>query len=193
MNAVILLGTLKSTGLSNTETLTEFFCEHLKNLGVKIETIKLVQENILPGTYINMGNEDQWPVIFEKLVAADIIIFATPIWWGNHSSETQKAIERLDEVHDKIQAGEKSKLLYKAVGVIITGDSDGSQHIIGNISNFVNALGMIVPPYCTLSVQLPEHEKGKNTPREKLMEKYKTDYSKTAQTMAEKLVEFVSK
>jgi multimeric flavodoxin WrbA len=193
MNAVILLGTLKVNGFSNTATLTEFFIEYLKKSEVQSEVIKLVDYNILPGTYTNMGEGDQWPAIFDKLVAADIIIFATPVWWGNHSSETQKVIERLDEVHDQIQSGNTSKLLKKAVGIIITGDSDGSQHIIGNISNFINALGMVIPPYCTLSVQLPEHKKGADTPKEKLLEKYRQDYSKTAQTMAEQLVEFVKK
>jgi multimeric flavodoxin WrbA len=193
MNAVILLGTLKVNGFSNTATLTEFFIEYLKKSAVQSEVIKLVDYNILPGTYTNMGEGDQWPAIFDKLVAADIIIFATPIWWGNHSSETQKVIERLDEVHDQIQSGNTSKLLKKAVGIIITGDSDGSQHIIGNISNFINALGMVIPPYCTLSVQLPEHKKGADTPKEKLLEKYRQEYSKTAQTMVEQLVEFVKK
>lgn len=190
MHAVILLGTLKKNGPSNTETLTRFFNEYLTKSGVEIDIIKLVEHNIPPGTYTNMGEGDQWPAIFDKLTAADIIIFATPIWWGNHSSETQKAIERLDEVHDQILAGKTSKLLNKPVGIIITGDSDGSQHIIGSISNFVNAIGMVVPPYCTLSVQLPEHEKGKDTPKEKLLEKYKQDYSKTAETMANQLLEF---
>jgi multimeric flavodoxin WrbA len=193
MNAVILLGTLKVNGFSNTATLTEFFIEYLKKSAVQSEVIKLVDYNILPGTYTNMGEGDQWPAIFDKLVAADIIIFATPIWWGNHSSETQKVIERLDEVHDQIQSGNTSKLLKKAVGIIITGDSDGSQHIIGNISNFINALGMVIPPYCTLSVQLPQQKNAPEPPKHKLLQKYRQEYSKTAQTMVEQLVEFVKK
>jgi hypothetical protein len=34
-------------------------------------------------------------MIFEKILASDIIIFATPVWWGNQSSLIQKVIERI--------------------------------------------------------------------------------------------------
>ena len=193
MKAIILLGTLKTSGLSNTETLVDFFGEHLKKRDVDYEVIRLVQHNIPPGTYTHMGDGDEWPGILEKLTAADIIIFATPICWGNHSSETQKVIERLDELHDEISQGKTSRLADKAVGIIITGDSDGSQQVIGGISNFINAIGMVLPPYATLSVQAEEHEKQKNTSREELMAKYEKEYAKTADTMADQLVKFVKK
>jgi multimeric flavodoxin WrbA len=49
-----------------------------------------------------MGQGDAWPGILEKVLASDIVVFATPIWWGGHSSETQRVIERLDEIHDDI-------------------------------------------------------------------------------------------
>src|SRR5690606_731675 len=102
MKAVILLATLKRTGLSNTETLSGFFANKLEQHGVDCEVIKLVEHPIYPGTYDNMGAGDAWPSILEKILAARILIFATPVWWDNHSSEMQRVIERLDEVHDKI-------------------------------------------------------------------------------------------
>ncbi|WP_198666930.1 flavodoxin family protein [Taibaiella helva] len=105
MKAIVLLGTLKREGLSHTETLVEFFTGYLQKKSVDFEVVKLVRHHILPGTYSNMGEGDDWPAILEKITAADILIFATPIWWGNHSSETQRAIERLDELHDEIMEG----------------------------------------------------------------------------------------
>lgn len=36
-----------------------------------------------------------------KMLAADIIIFATPVWWGIQSSLIQRIIERLDELNDE--------------------------------------------------------------------------------------------
>ena len=80
--------------------------------------------------------------ILQKIKEAQIVIFSTPIWWNNHSSEMQKVIERLDHIHDGILKGNPSPMEGKAVGIIITGDSDGAQHIIGNISNFINAIGL---------------------------------------------------
>lgn len=193
MKALILLATLKKEGLSNTEVLAEFFSEKLKKNDVNSEIVRLVNYNILPGTYHDMGQGDEWPPILEKIKTADIIIFATPIWWGNQSSEMQKAIERLDEVHDEIRAGKESILAGKAGGIIITGDSDGTQHIIGNIANFFNIIGIHIPPMTTLTVIADEHEKEHKNTREELLAIYEKDYAETAETMAKNLADFFSK
>ncbi|MBV7529421.1 flavodoxin family protein [Chitinophaga sp. sic0106] len=107
MKAIILLGTLKKSGLSNTVTLAELFTERLSRHGIATETIQLVHEHIQPGTYTDMGCGDAWPSILARLEAVQISIFATPIWWGNHSSEMQEVIERLDHLHDEILQGKR--------------------------------------------------------------------------------------
>jgi multimeric flavodoxin WrbA len=106
---------------------------------------------ILPGVYTNVDNDD-WPMTFEKILASDIIIFATPVWWGNQSSLIQRVIERLDEIHDEIMKSGKSKMINKVAGIVTTGDSDGAEHIIGDLTNFFIALGFTVPPFGTLKV-----------------------------------------
>lgn len=193
MKAMILLGTLKLSGLSNTETLSEYLITHFKKEKVDVEVIKLIEHNILAGTYSNMGEGDDWPSILKKILKADIIIFATPIWWNNQSSEMQRVIERLDELHDEIIKGKTSKLKGKVGGIVITGDSDGAQHVISNISNFFNAVGIILPPYATLSVLWEGQAKDKKTSKKTLVEKYEEDYSETAKTMVEQLVKFSKK
>ncbi|MDB5014839.1 MAG: Multimeric flavodoxin WrbA-like protein [Daejeonella sp.] len=190
MKAVILLGTLKKEGLSNTETLSEFLGESFKTRSIEFEIVKLVSHTILPGTYANMGLNDAWPEIFKKIESSQILIFATPIWWGNHSSEIQKVIERLDPVHDEILKGGDSVLQNKVAGILITGDSDGSQHVIGNISNFLNAIGVLIPPYATVSIQSPMLAKGVDTPKNELMELFEKDYSKTVDKMVDYLLKF---
>jgi len=190
MKAIILLGTLKKTGLSNTETLAEFFADKLKQHGIDSEIIKLVEQPIYPGTYDHMGAGDAWPEILEKILSANILIFATPIWWDNHSSEIQRVIERLDEVHDEIMAGAQSRLANKVGGILITGDSDGAQHIIGNISNFLNAVGVLVPPFSTLSVLWEEQAKGVETSRAALIEEYESEYGEIAEKMIAQLLKY---
>ena len=191
MKAIILLASLKKTGLSNTEVLSEFLAKQLELKNVQVEMIKLVNHTVLPGTYDNMGSGDQWPEILSKIIASDIIIFATPIWWGNMSSEMQRVIERLDNVHDEIMEGKKSRLENKVGGVVITGDSDGAQHIIADVANFYNAIGVIFPPYSSLSVMYDGQAKGAKTTREELMKKYEEDYTSTAEKMVSQLLKFV--
>ena len=177
MKSIILLGTLKKSGLSNTETLCEFLCGRMKLAGVQCEIIKLVDHEILPGTYSDMGEGDEWPGILEKVL-------------GNQSSEIQRVIERLDELHDKVLAGEPSPLEGKVGGVIIIGDSDGAEHIIGNICNFFNAVGMLIPPYVTLSVLCERQAKDKNPRKNELLNKYESDYASTADKMIRQLLKY---
>jgi multimeric flavodoxin WrbA len=190
MQATILLGTLKAEGLSNTETLTEFLVERMERAGIACEVIKLVEHRIVAGTYSDMGNGDAWPAILEKIVASDIVIVATPIWWGNQSSLVQRVIERLDELHDTVLEGGTSPLDGTVGGLVITGDSDGAQHVIGNLCNFFNAIGVLVPPYATLSVLWDRQRKGSDATRKELRAKYESDYAKTADQMIEQLLAY---
>lgn len=189
--AVVLLGTLKRNEESNTQVLCDFFAERAGKEGLECEIVKLVDRKIAPGTYSDMGDGDEWPDILRKVTEADAVIFATPVWWGGHSSEIQRVIERLDEMHDKILAGEKSPLEGKAGGIIVTGDSDGAQHITGNITNFFNAVGILLPPFATLTVLSEKHKKDKKTSREDLLKLYEKDYGETADKMAKQLVKYL--
>jgi len=191
MKAVILQGSLKKEGLSNTQVLSEFLAGFLQKQQIETTIIKLAGYNILPGTYSNMGPGDDWPEILKRLLLADIIIFATPIWWNNQSSLIQKVIERLDELHDEILAGKPSRLDGKMGGIVITGDSDGAQHVIANLSNFFNAVGLVLPPYATLSVLWEKQAKGEKTSPEQLLQKYEQDYSSTAEKMVNQLLKFM--
>lgn len=157
LRAIFLLATLKHKRgggeFSHTEVLSELVAECLRENGVASEIVRLSDHDIPPGTKNNMGKGDEWPRILEKILAADIIVFATPIWWGNHSSLMQRVIERLDELHNELLETGKSRLNNKVGGIVITGEEDGEQHITGSIANFLLNIGVTLPPHCSLSYQ----------------------------------------
>jgi len=97
----------------------------LREYNVQSEIVRLADYNIPAGTKSNMGGGDDWPRILKKILAADIIVFATPIWWGNQSSLMQRTIERLDELHTELLETGKSRLSNKIGGIVITGEEDG--------------------------------------------------------------------
>lgn len=76
LKALFLIRTLKSkSDVSNTYLLSEFLAKHLENNEVQSDYIPLANYNILPGVYTNVdNNDDDWPMIFEKILASDIVI-----------------------------------------------------------------------------------------------------------------------
>ena len=66
---------------------------------VALEQVRLVDHAIAPGVYPDMTEhgaaQDDWPAIWDKVAAADILVIGTPIWLGEKSSVCQRLIERL--------------------------------------------------------------------------------------------------
>lgn len=152
LKAIILCGTLKyEKQFSHTRTMGEFLIKHLEKCGCECQLVNLVEYNIKPGVESDEGEGDEWPGILKQVVAADIIIFATPIWWGTYSSLIQRVIERLDALNDELLETGKSELANKVGGMVISGAEDGSQHIIGQVSGFLVWNGVTMPPACSLS------------------------------------------
>jgi multimeric flavodoxin WrbA len=123
----------------------------------------------------------------EKILASQIIIFATPVWWGNQSSLIQRAIEWLDEIHDEIMNSGRSRMANKVAGIVVTGDSDGAEHIIGNLANFFISLGFTIPAVSTLTVLWSGQSKGSNKSREELRKYYEKTYTSMAKGAAQNL------
>lgn len=158
MKAVFLLASLKRASAgeySNTGVLSELLMEKLKEQGVESEMVALIDHHIPPGIKTDMGmvdgKQDEWPALFAKMAVADIVVFATPIWWGNMSSLMQRVVERMDEVNDELIKEGKSAMLNKVGGMVITGAEDGTQNVIGSLGNFMAWNGFTVPPAPSLS------------------------------------------
>jgi len=150
--AVMLLATLKaSPTLSHTYTLCQLLAQEFKPHNISSDIIRLVDYTIHPGIESHTTQKDDWPEILEKVLAADVVIFATPVWWGNHSSLLQRVIERMDALNDELLETGISPFASKIGGIVITGAEDGAQNIIGNICNFMIWNGLTIPPAASLS------------------------------------------
>jgi multimeric flavodoxin WrbA len=180
-----------SSEISNTYLLSEFLAKHFTTYETKSEIIKLIDYDLQPGVYTKVDLDD-WPAIYEKIMAADIVIFATPVWWGIQSSLIQRVIERLDEIHYETLETGKSKLTNKGGGIIVTGDSDGSEHIIGNLANLFSALGLTFPPFGTLTVLWPGLRKKSDMSKEEIQKYFEDNYTSTAKKAAQNLASMLT-
>lgn len=130
---------------SSTDMLTRQLLAELATHNVQSEVIRAVNYTILPGVEADMGEGDDWPALRQKMLAADIIIMATPTWVGHMSSVAQRIIERLDaELSFTDDAGRL--LTYgKVAGAVVVGNEDGAHKITGDLFQSLNDLGFTIP------------------------------------------------
>jgi hypothetical protein len=81
----------------------------------------------------------------------------------------------------------KSRLTNKVAGIVVTGDSDGAEHIIGNLTNFFIALGLTIPPFGTLTVLWSGFSKNSNKTKEEKLKYLEDNYISTAKKATKNL------
>lgn len=151
LRAVVINATLKpSPQISNTEKLIQISLNIMKKHGVKTEVIRSVDYTIAPGVYPDMTDhgfkKDEWPEIQKRIMDADILILAGPIWLGDNSSEMKKVIERLYANSGNLNKAGQYAYYGKVGGCLITGNEDGIKHCAMNVLYSLQHLGYTVPP-----------------------------------------------
>jgi len=146
MRAIVLLCTLKpSPEPSNTEALARVLTAVWEQAGIGSEVIRLVDHDVRPGVKSDMGPGDAWPAIREKIVAAELLLMATPTWLGQQSSVCMRALERLDAMLSETKPDGRPLAFDKVAGVVVTGNEDGAHHIVGTVAQALIDIGFTVP------------------------------------------------
>ncbi len=151
LRAIYLNCTLtRSPAVSHTATLMDVSKAIMKKEKVAVDEIRLVDHDVASGIYPDMREhgweKDEWPELFKRVIAADILIVGTPIWLGEKSSIAQKLIERLYAMSG--MTNEKGQYLFygKAGGCVVTGNEDGVKHCAMGILYSLQHVGYSIPP-----------------------------------------------
>ncbi len=152
LKVLVLNGSLKHRReLSNTEVLSKIVIDNMKkHCRIKSDIIRLSDRNIPVGLKYKEGKGDYWPKIVDKMINSDIILFATPIWWGQRSSLLQRILERMDAFDEGIVPQGRNALLNKVAGIVITGSEDGAQQITGSVMEVLTFMNFTLPPQCAI-------------------------------------------
>lgn len=128
IRAVALNCTLKkSPAVSHTDALIEKVTGLMEPLGVESEVVRVVDYKVPFGVDSDMGDGDEWPLIYDKIKGAGIVILGTPIWMGVRSAVARLVVERLDGSYaDGDPETGQFPLYNKVAGVIVTGNEDGA-------------------------------------------------------------------
>jgi multimeric flavodoxin WrbA len=146
MKALVLNCTLKpSPQTSNTEALARVVMDQLGKDGVESEMVRLADLDIKPGVESDMGEGDAWPKVREKILAAEILIVATPTWMGQMSSIAKRAVERMDAFLYETDDDGRPPSMGRVAGIVITGNEDGAHHIVGTLGQALIDVGFTVP------------------------------------------------
>jgi multimeric flavodoxin WrbA len=146
LSALVLCTTLTpSPDRSSSHLLGTQVLGALKEHDVTGEIVRVVDHDVKPGVDFDMGEGDEWPALRRKMLDADILVIATPIWVGHPSSIAQRVLERLDaELSAKDEAGRL--LTYgKVAGVAVVGNEDGAHHVSAELFQGLNDLGFSLP------------------------------------------------
>jgi multimeric flavodoxin WrbA len=151
LKAVFVNCTLKrSPEVSNTSGLADLAVAIMERNGVSVDVVRAVDHQIATGVYPDMTEHgwdvDEWPAIFEKVIAADILVLLSPIWLGEKSSVCTQVIERLYGNSHLLNDAGQWAYYGRVGGCIITGNEDGAKHCAMNILYSLQHLGYVIPP-----------------------------------------------
>lgn len=130
---------------SSSEMLARHVLDELQGHGVGTASLRVVDFNVMPGVRTDMGAGDDWPGIRQQILAADVLVLATPIWMGHPCSIAQRVIERLDaELSESDDEGRP--IMYGKVAIVaVVGNEDGAHKTVADIQQALNDIGFTVP------------------------------------------------
>ena len=146
LKAVALTCSLRpSPSISSGDVLAGQVLDELHAYGIETEIIRIADHTVHHGVEIDMGDGDEWPAIRKKIMNANILLIATPIWLGHPSSITQKVLERLDA--ELSEHDESDRLLtYGKVAILaVVGNEDGAHNVTANVFQALNDVGFTIP------------------------------------------------
>jgi multimeric flavodoxin WrbA len=146
VRALVLNCTLKrSPAESNTAALAEVVLDALRARGTETEMVRVVDHSVVPGVRSDEGEGDDWPALREKVLAADILIVATPTWLGQASSIAQRVMERMDAMLSETDSDGVPVAYNRVAGIVVTGNEDGAHHVIAQLAQCLIDIGYTVP------------------------------------------------
>ncbi len=145
LRAVVLCCSLKpSPAPSSSELLGREVLTALADHDVTGEVIRVVDRNVRFGVSTDEGDGDGWPELRARILQAQILVIATPIWMGQPSSVCKMVLERLDaELSERDEQG-RPLIFGKAAAVAVVGNEDGAHHVVAEVLQALNDVGFSI-------------------------------------------------
>jgi multimeric flavodoxin WrbA len=140
----------RSPEQSHTDGLMRLSMAIMETNGVEVGYVRAVDHELAPGVWPDMrehgAERDDWPALYERVQAAEILVLCSPIWLGEKSSVCTRVIERLYGNSHLLNENGQYAYYGKVGGCLITGNEDGIKHCSMNILYSLQHLGYTIPP-----------------------------------------------
>jgi multimeric flavodoxin WrbA len=134
-----------SPARSSSALIAQQVLDELAGHGVTGTSVRVVDHDVRPGVELDMGDGDAWPAIREQVIAADILVVATPTWMGQPSSVCQRVLERLDAELSETDDEGRTLTSGKVAVAAVVGNEDGAHHISAILFQCLNDVGFTIP------------------------------------------------
>ncbi|UMG92777.1 flavodoxin family protein [Nocardioides sp. TF02-7] len=146
LRALVLVCTLKPTPSdSSSHLLATEVVAALAEHGVDSSIVRVVDHDVKFGVTTDEGDGDEWPAIREQVLAADILVVATPIWLGQPSAVCKLVLERLDAEIGETDDGGRMLTFGKVAAVAVVGNEDGAHHVSAELYQALSDTGFTIP------------------------------------------------
>jgi multimeric flavodoxin WrbA len=146
LTALALSCTLKpSPAASSSMKIGQDVLDALAEHDVTGELVRVVDHDVRFGVSTDEGDGDGWPEIRQKMLAADILVIATPIWMGQPASVCKMMLERLDAELSETDDEGRMLTYGKVALVAVVGNEDGAHHTCAELFQALNDTGFTIP------------------------------------------------
>jgi multimeric flavodoxin WrbA len=140
------LKSVRGQETSSTQVLLGQVMEAMREQGATGDVVRAVDHNIKPGVQSDEGEGDDWPALRQRVINADILIMATPIWLGQPSSVSKRVMERMDAFLGETDGRGRMPSYGKVALAVVVGNEDGAHHCAAELIQALTEVGFTAPP-----------------------------------------------
>ncbi len=130
---------------SSTQKLLDQLLQALGKHGVESSHARVADFNVKAGVKADEGDGDQWPELRKRLMDAQILVLATPIWMGQPSSLAKRVLERMDAFLREIDEQGCYPTFGKVAVAAVVGNEDGAHHVCAELYQALTDVGFTIP------------------------------------------------
>jgi multimeric flavodoxin WrbA len=150
---------------SDSEKMLQLLINHIRKFGGEVELIRLADKNIMQceGCYsttrdgakctypcIHQGKDDIGEIL-EKIISADSLAIATPIYWGTSSALVHRLIEKMTSLENNREEIEKKSgrdpMLGKPFALLCSQEAEGASMGLSHLTWALSGMGFMLLPW----------------------------------------------